>query len=401
MREIRPSGSEEGAVSNHRPYSNSASGQALSQEDWQTGMSHMTWALLRDRTLISWRVLVSVAAMTALAAPVAAQLSSVLGRVIDQVSRAPIPGVAVRLLTGGRTVLTNDAGYFAAHGLEPGLHVFETNVLGYVARQDMIQLRPNEELEVEIRLSQEAIVLEGLVATVRSGAVSSWLASKGFPQRREQGFALSHLTQRDVTLQSARTLAELIEQVPGARIRNRADAGSELWIEPSPLPDGRPCRVGTYLNGSEVELGRFNWTGISHRQRSSRPLRFSDLLQLDEIDGLELYGPADSPIASDKYCGALLLWSDFYRTQVDEPFTGAVQGVLVREETNTPVAGARITLLPIGLSALTDSQGKFTFPEVVPGTYQLTVETADLPLWRGAVEVKAYGTVTLMLRVEG
>jgi hypothetical protein len=223
-----------------------------------------------------------------------------------------------------------------------------------------------------------------LAATLRSAAGqeegSAWLASKGFLYREAKNSALVHMSRDDLRRQSARDLNAFLRRVPGVRVRGLPNGGHEVLLDPSPLPGDAACHVETYLNGGRVELRQFDLTPGSVDPRSPRRVRLDDLVPFQNIDGLELYGPRDSPVASDESCGVLLIWSYADRRAADVPFTGAVKGIALR--------------------AVTDARGRFAFAAVPAGNYDIIAEVTGAPAWHGFIEVRAFGAVNLELRLE-
>jgi hypothetical protein len=326
-----------------------------------------------------------------------AQDSMVRGRVVDDERGNVLGGVAVSLRDGERTVFTNEAGEFSIARLRSGVHALRFRMLGYADRTDSVAVPEGETVEVMIRLSARAVPLEAVAVTARVGRIATWLASKGFSQRTLAGDGMLHLTHGDVMMQSGRNLDEIMRRTEGVRVRRLANGGGELLLEPSPLPDGRPCQVSVYLNGAAVDFGRFNWTGVEWRQRASRPMRFDDLLRLSEVDGIELYGPDERPVA-DAACGTLLLWSSALRPQIDEPFVGRVRGTAV-DGTGLAVEGVRVSLQPLGLSAVTDANGQFSIEDVPPGEYEMRAVAEGASPWIGNVRVRAFAVLDIELRI--
>lgn len=68
--------------------------------------------------------------------------------------------------------------------------------------------------------------------------------------------------------------------------------------------------------------------------------------------------------------------------------TGGIRGVVINDAI-IPVEGAAVKLLSTEFSATTDSQGRFTFSKVPPGTYFLSAEKALHQSIQSSVEVKA------------
>jgi Carboxypeptidase regulatory-like domain len=328
------------------------------------------------------------------------QTSGVRGRVVDQDTRAGIPGVLLKVAGSGPTVMTDATGAFTIRGLGAGVHRLDSRMLGYGERSDTVRLQDGEEVSLIVPLSRSPIILEPISVEARVGTRTAWLGSRGFFQRGEAGQARLHLTQEQMVHRTARNLRDVLRLTPGVQVRSLVDGGGTLWLEPSPLPDGARCQVGVFLNGSEVEFGKFTWKGVRWNQTAMRPMRFDDLLSLEEVDGIELYGPDESPVASDT-CGTLLLWSEKVRAAVDEPFVGTLRGKAIRDETGQPMTGIRVTLRPSGITVVTDSLGEFEIPDLAPGDYDVIAELPGAGAWSGKVQVRAYGTISIELRIEG
>ncbi|NJD18579.1 MAG: TonB-dependent receptor, partial [Gemmatimonadetes bacterium] len=114
-------------------------------------------------------------AVAALAGNVAAQTAVLRGRVLDAVTRAPVPGADVVVsgeASGGRRVLTDPAGRFAVSALAPGMAVVEVTFLGYrPALVSDVVVQTSRPTYVELLLERQAIEVEGLV--VSAGAFRS------------------------------------------------------------------------------------------------------------------------------------------------------------------------------------------------------------------------------------
>jgi hypothetical protein len=306
----------------------------------------------------------------------------------------------VSLQGTNRRVISGEEGRFAFAQLDSGVYWLEFSLLGYAGRTDSVRLNPNGSVEVEARLAVSPLSLPPISVTVDSRTIASWLASRGFTQRGSEGNARVHLTYRQLTLKHYRNLDELFRNVPGVRIRRLADGGSELMLEPDPRTGDGRCRVGVYLNGANVEFGRFQWSGVRWSDRASRPMRFDDLVRVSEIDGLELYGPDRNPVAPDSTCGTLLIWSSKLRNGVDEDFTGEIRGTAVDATTGAVLPGVRVVIDGTGLSAVTDASGKFEFLSVLPGRYSVTTQYPGAEPWQTHIDVLAYGVIELALRLE-
>lgn len=92
---------------------------------------------------------------------------TITGSVIDQATRAPIPGVHVELVGSDYSALTDSTGAFGFDGIPPGRQIIETRMLGYAHRVDSLTVLSNEALGLEIVLTTEAFALDPLVVVGR------------------------------------------------------------------------------------------------------------------------------------------------------------------------------------------------------------------------------------------
>jgi hypothetical protein len=325
---------------------------------------------------------------------------TIVGRVIDAASGAVMPGVAVTLRNTGRRLLTREDGRFAFTQLGAGVHTLDFEFIGFASRSDSLRLERDDVVELEVRLAASPVALAPIVVNVDRRSIAGWLAARGFAGRGHDGRARAHLTHEQLRLKHYRNLTELLRNVPGLRVRQLVDEGSELVFDPDPRTGEGYCKVSVYLNGSNVEYGRFTASRNDRNESISRPMRFDDLVRMDAIDGLELYGPDDNPVAADGTCGTLMIWSARLRGAVDEHFTGDVRGTAIDEATGEFLAGVRVALEGTGLAATTDSNGTFVLRSVLPGRYTVTAQYPQARPWQTAIEVRAYGVVEVALRVQ-
>ncbi|HSH46529.1 MAG TPA: carboxypeptidase regulatory-like domain-containing protein, partial [Longimicrobiales bacterium] len=128
---------------------------------------------------MSRRVLPVVAAATVLGAalllsvrPAAAQ--SVLGRVLDQDSGAPLQGVFLTLTDslGHRATgtLSREDGTFVLRARHPGTYLLRLELIGYSAMAETVRVDADDADPRVFRMPTQAVELEGLVATSERGA---------------------------------------------------------------------------------------------------------------------------------------------------------------------------------------------------------------------------------------
>jgi hypothetical protein len=76
-----------------------------------------------------------------------------------------------------------------------------------------------------------------------------------------------------------------------------------------------------------------------------------------------------------------------------------ITGTVVANLTGLPISGASVSLSPGGLSTTTNGNGVFTFPNVTPGTYTLSVSATLYTTSTQTVSVAAGQTLTLSIRL--
>lgn len=93
---------------------------------------------------------------------------TLLGKVIDYATGEPLVGAEVTVLGTQARKLSDANGEFVLDELPPGRHLVATEFLGYQARTDSVTVFSQETVDIELRLSTEAIELEGLTVTSRT-----------------------------------------------------------------------------------------------------------------------------------------------------------------------------------------------------------------------------------------
>lgn len=97
-----------------------------------------------------------------------AEAGRLAGTVRDYGTGQPVDGATVRVLGTDVRQVTDAEGKFRLTDVPPGRHLVMTEHLAYEDRTDSITVFSDELVGVEVRLSPEAVVLEGLVVTARA-----------------------------------------------------------------------------------------------------------------------------------------------------------------------------------------------------------------------------------------
>jgi len=93
--------------------------------------------------------------------------SDLRGSLADAGSGAPLPYAVVRLRSTANQAITDAAGAFAFVGVLPGSYTLEIRSIGYAVTSQAVEVPPGKNVFVELRVTPQAVELEGLVVTAR------------------------------------------------------------------------------------------------------------------------------------------------------------------------------------------------------------------------------------------
>lgn len=181
------------------------------------------------------------------------------GRVLDHATRDPLQGALVSVLGTDVRATSGADGGFVLDGLPPGRHLVHTEFLGREARSDSVTVFSQETVEIEVRLSTEAIDIEGLVVTTRSrfGDPVVSLARRGdVMTRAEIESALPRVQGMADLLRNVRSSALQVREVMVAQGGGAARPGVcvEVGRRITRTPGG--CvQAAVFLNGMRLPLG--------------------------------------------------------------------------------------------------------------------------------------------------
>ena len=211
-----------------------------------------------------------------------------VGRVVEHEKGKPIEGAEVRIRGTGLMRVSDWAGRFEFEAVPGGVGVLEVSHLSYRVRTDSIQVLPGETVEVEVILSPDPLSLEPLVVSVRSKV----LDASGFYIRREQGLSGVLLTREQIEERNPVRFTDLFLSIPGARLAHRDGVGGSVVVFPrGTLIDGATCFPDVWVDGiitTIVDLDQFT---------------------PNQVEGLEVYQGAGTPLRYNSPCGAILIWT--------------------------------------------------------------------------------------------
>lgn len=185
-------------------------------------------------------------------------------------------------------------------------------------------------------------------------ATAAWLSSVGFPIRSR--WTSTTLYFRVGEIPPSVPLTTLLEGTPGLKVDRRSRGGWGLrQIRPQ---EGDTCSLHVYLNGTRLEPFDLQ-----------APIQLDAFVPTRALDGLELHTGPGGPTFEPDGCGALLLWSAEMRRREDLPFRGRIMGRVWSAPPDTVIG---VKLESSGESRSPDPEGRFSFPDLLPGLYHLS-----------------------------
>lgn len=236
------------------------------------------------------------------------------GRIVDLTTQRPIPNASVRLLDLDAderlawSGMTDSTGVFRGQRLPPSVYGVEAEALGYSSLFHTVDISGYGVADLDIELSPDALELDPLVVVTRQ---RSRLELAGFFRRRDRGFGHS-LTRDEIEARQAGFVSDLIRTMPGVTVSPRVmGAGGVLRMRGGCVPD-------VILDGV----------------RLSQPVALDDILTIEDLEGLEVYSGATSPVEySHSSCGTVLAWTRDPGRSGGEPWSwkriGAAAGFLL------------------------------------------------------------------------
>jgi len=212
----------------------------------------------------------------------------VMGRVLDQENGDPVEGAELRIRGTGLMRISDARGRFEFETVPTGTLVLEVAHLAFRVRTDSIQVLPGATLELDVGLAADPVLLEPLLVTVRSRV----LEANGFYSRREQGLSGLLLTREQIEERRPARLTDLFVSIPGVRLAHRDGVGASVVLFPrGNLMEGETCYPDVWVDGvitTIIDLDQFH---------------------PDQVEGLEVYQGAGTPLRYNSACGAILIWT--------------------------------------------------------------------------------------------
>jgi hypothetical protein len=224
--------------------------------------------------------------------PIAAQSATAKGVIMDS-TRAPIPEVAVAVVSAHQATRTDDKGRFTLGKLPIGDVEFTIRRIGYepVSLRRTIPLTGVDSFTVmiaELPQVMDAIGVSSAEHHRRQGI-------EDFYFRRAQGVAGVFFSRDDIRNQRASTPSDLMRSTPGVRLV-RVSAGKGVRFQSTTGMRRGDCQPVVWLDG-----------------QAAPGLELDDV-PLNDIEAIELYrGTSTTPgqfwRAGASQCGAIVIWT--------------------------------------------------------------------------------------------
>ncbi|MBW3570380.1 MAG: carboxypeptidase regulatory-like domain-containing protein [Gemmatimonadetes bacterium] len=227
----------------------------------------------------------------------------IAGRVLDEETGRPVGGATVTLLSSrelraGRAV-TDSAGHFHLRVRQADGYQLRAERVGYrPATSGAITVMPDDTVQVELRLSTEAVLLAPLTVVAASRQVMRDHQLAGFEWRRQRQPFGRFMGPDEIARINPFHASDVLQQMPMVRL----EPGESRFDRIITLPGrrGGRCIPSVYLDGRPVRL--------------FQGLTIDDLVSGKSVAAVELYSSASSapgefPPRDNWFCGVLVIWT--------------------------------------------------------------------------------------------
>jgi hypothetical protein len=213
---------------------------------------------------------------------------AIVGRLVDRDSRAPVSGARVALVGTQQSTASDAEGRFRHDGLVPGTYLVQVHAMGYAVASWVIKLAEGEVRSEEVELEPSAVPLDAVTVEGRPSERAG--RYEEFERRRASGRGY-FLAGDEIKRANARTLADLLRNVPGLRIACRGIAGCSVRMARA----ARACAPDFVIDGFAAT--------------------YSTTLDMPPVGivGIEIYRTvSETPIEflrTDNQCGTIVIWT--------------------------------------------------------------------------------------------
>jgi hypothetical protein len=156
--------------------------------------------------------LLCLATLSATRAAAQGRTASIIGRVVNRQTRAPVEGALVRLTWTGRAATTDSTGGFKLTDLAAGVGLLQARAIGHEVGSWAVTLGEGMVLADTFELDAVAVELSPLEVVARPN--EDWRSADAFERRRRKGGGY-FVTEQQIQEQRPNTLVEILRTVPG------------------------------------------------------------------------------------------------------------------------------------------------------------------------------------------
>jgi hypothetical protein len=233
----------------------------------------------------------------------------IAGRVLDDETGRPVAGVTVTLLTSrdlrAARARTDSTGHFHLRVPQAdGFHLRAERVGYRPATSGAITVMPDDTVQVELRLSTEAVLLAPLTVVAASRQVMRDHQLAGFEWRRQRQPFGRFMGPDEIRRINPFYASDVLQQMPMVRLehygQSRFDRSVTLPARGRAIGGGARCIPTLYLDGRPVRL----FQGMT----------VDDLVSGKSVAAVELYtspnsAPGEFPPRGDPFCGVIVIWT--------------------------------------------------------------------------------------------
>jgi iron complex outermembrane receptor protein len=217
---------------------------------------------------------------------------TLIGRVLEEGSRAPIPSAAIRVTGTVLLAFSDRLGNFEVRAVPAGRQRISIERIGYAPREVSVVITPGGRDNLEVLLTPRPVAIGGVVAAVTKRELSL----------RDAPVSVSVLEERDIRRRVPEDVAEAVEYAPSVQF-----VGEQLNVRGSSgYSRGTGTRVMLLIDGipaNSGDSGALNW----------------DMIPLTEVERIEVVKGAGSALYGTSALGGVV--NVVTRAPPDEPTT--------------------------------------------------------------------------------
>lgn len=250
----------------------------------------------------------TAAALLLTAFPAPAQ-TLVRGILLDATTGGLVPdGTVVISANRGRwqrAIRADSTGSFEIPDVSPGPYRLRATRIGYRDAVGELVLTADSVVDVEIRMSAAAVVLEPVTVRSRSTRDVSPVL-RGFYDRMERG-AGRFITREEIEARHPVRITDMLRNLPNLRASPpRMGTSGQGFTQPS---NADRCTVVFFVDGMQI-----NQPAMAGQRATPRhDLAIDDYVQPEEVEGIEVYrGESDTPAEFGTrwvQCGTVVIWT--------------------------------------------------------------------------------------------